>query len=184
MPTEKKQTTVAEVTEELAHSNLVVLADYRGLNMKDMTTMRRNLQKAGVEFHVVKNTLLLLAMRGANVSGLDPYMEGPTAVAFAHEDPVAGAKALQEQLAAFPTVHVKAGWMEGQVLQAGRIKELATLPPRSVLLGQVVGTIQSPVANIASILNTIAQQLIYVLKTHGEQGGAAEGEAAPAAEAA
>lgn len=169
MPTEKKRDTVAQLSETLSRSTLVILTDYRGLSMRDLTAVRRNLSKAGVGYHVVKNTLLRLAM-GDAVAALAPYLEGPTAVAFAFEDPVAASKALQEQVASFPTIKVKGGWLQGEALPPEGIKALAILPPRPVLLGQVVGMLQSPMANLVGVLSSTMRQLMYVLQQRVETG--------------
>jgi large subunit ribosomal protein L10 len=176
MPTEKKRDTVAQLSEELARSTLVILTDYRGLTMKELTTVRRNLEKVGVGYHVVKNTLLRLAL-GDAAAGLDPYMQGPTAVAFAYQDPVAATKAVSEQAAAFPLVKVKGGWLEGQAVTPAGLRQLATLPPRPVLLAQVVGMVQSPMAHLVGSLSSMVQQLLYVLQQRAEQGAEAEAPA-------
>ncbi len=179
MPTEKKRSIVAQLSAELARSNLVILTDYRGLTMKDLTTVRRALARNGVGYHVVKNTLLRLAL-GDSAATLEPYLEGPTAIALAFEDTVAAAKALHEQMGVFPVIKVKGGLLEGQAVSPEGVKALATLPPRPVLLGQLVGMIQAPAANLLGVLTASMRQLLYVLQQRAEQGAAE----APAAEAA
>jgi large subunit ribosomal protein L10 len=179
MPTEKKRNTIAQLTEALSRSTLVILTDYRGLSMKDLTAVRRNLDKAGVGYHVVKNTLLRLAM-GDAAAGLTPYLDGPTAVAFVFQDPVAASKAIQEQVANFPTIRVKGGWMQEQAISPEEVLALAALPPRPVLLGRVVGVLQSPMANLVGTLTSTMRDLLYVLQQRVETGAQAE-EAAGAA---
>ncbi len=178
MPTEKKRTSVAELAERLSRSKLVVLTDYRGLNMKDLTSLRRSLARAGIGYHVVKNTLLELALGQSPVKGLEPFLAGPTAVAFGYEDPVNAARALREQVASFPIVRIKGGWMQEQVLSADGIRALADLPPRPVLLGQVVGMLQSPMAGLVGTLAGAMRRLLYVLQARAEQGGEPAAEAA------
>ena len=173
MPTEKKRDVVARLSEDLKRSTLVILTDYRGLTMKDLTTARRNLEKAGVGYHVVKNTLLRLALGGA-AAGLAPYLQGPTAVAFAFQDPVAASKAVSEQATAFPPIKVKGGWLEGQAISPSELKMLASLPPRPVLLAQVVGMVQAPMAHLVGSLSAVLQQLLYVLQQRAEKGAEAE----------
>ena len=169
MPTEKKQTSVAQLAERLSRSHLVVLTDYRGLNMKDLTGLRRNLERAGIGYHVVKNTLLDLALGQVSIQGLGPYLEGPTAVAFGYEDPVNSARVLKEQVVSFPAVRIKGGWMQGQVLSPEAVRALADLPPRPVLLGQVVGMLQSPMAGLVGTLAGAMRQLLYVLQARAEE---------------
>ncbi len=169
MPTEKKRETVAFLREQLAKSQLVVLTDYRGLNMAALTGLRRNLEKAGARYHIVKNTLLKIAMEELGIAGVDPYLEGPTAVAFAHGDPVAAARTILAQQAELSTLRVKGAWMPGQVLSPEQVQFLATLPPRPVLLGQLLGAVQGPLANLAGGLSELLRQLVYVLQQRSEQ---------------
>jgi len=173
MPTEKKRAQVEELTERLRRSQVVILTDYRGLQMKDLTTLRRSLERAGGGYHVVKNTLLNRALDQAGIVGLASYIEGPLAVALGYEDAVTLAKALREQKAAFPTVQIKGGWMAGQALSPAQVEALATLPPRPILLGQLVGMVQWPVAGLIGTLSGVLQQLLYVLETRSRQGAEA-----------
>lgn len=170
MPTEKKKESVARLVERLSRSQMVILTDYRGINMKDLTALRRALEKADGGYHVVKNTLLRLALRQASIAGLEPYLQGPTAVAFGYGDAVALAKAMREQLPSYPSFQVKAAWMSGRVLSPEALETLASLPPRPVLLGQVVGALQAPLAGLAGALAGVLRQLIYVLSVRSEQG--------------
>jgi large subunit ribosomal protein L10 len=170
MPTGKKQAMAAQLAERLSRSHLVVLTDYRGLNMKDLTSLRRGLEKAGAGYHVVKNTLLALALGQVSIQGLDRYLVGPTAVVFAYEDPINSARVLKEQVLNFPSVQIRGGWMEGRVLSADAVKALADLPSRPVLLGQVVGMLQGPMASLVSTLAGAMRQLLYVLQARVEKG--------------
>lgn len=170
MPTEKKKETVARWIERLSRSQVVILTDYRGINMKDLTALRRALEKADGGYHVVKNTLLRLALRQASIAGLEPYLEGPTAVALGYGDVVALAKVLREQLPSYPSLQVKAAWMLGRVLRPEMVETLATLPPRPVLLGQIVGALESPLAGLVGALAGVLRQLMYVLSVRSEQG--------------
>ncbi len=170
MPTEKKKETVARWVERLSRSQVVILTDYRGINMKDLTALRRALEKADGGYHVVKNTLLRLALRQASIAGLETYLEGPTAVALGYGDVVALAKALREQLPSYPSLQVKAAWMSGRVLSPETLETLATLPPRPVLLGQIVGALESPLAGLVGALAGVLRQLMYVLSVRSEQG--------------
>jgi len=175
MPTEKKQMIVTELADRLSRSNLVILADYRGLDMREMTTVRRGLQKAGAGFHVVKNTLFLRALEAASVGGLEDYLEGPTVVTFAYGDPIDAARALRDQAANLPALKLRGGWMEGRPLSAGDVQALAMLPPRPILLGRVAGTLQSPMAGLVNALAGVMRQLVYVLQARSEGAEAAAG---------
>ncbi len=168
MPAEKKRALVAQLRERLSRSTLLILTDYRGLDMAAITALRRSVQQAGGGYHVVKNTLLRQALVEVGIAGLDAYLEGPTAAAFAYEDPIAMARAVKEYADASPILKIKAGWMEGAVLDETGVNTLATLPPRPILLGQLVGTIQSPVMQLAGALMTGMRQLAYLLRTRTE----------------
>ncbi len=170
MPTEKKKEIVARLVERLSRSQIVVLTDYRGINMKDLTMLRRALEKADGGYHVVKNTLLRLALRQASLAGLEPYLEGPTAVAFGYGDAVVLTKALRDQLPSYPALRVKVAWMSGQVLLPETLETLVSLPPRPVLLGRVVGALQFPMVGLAGSIAGVLRQLLYVLATRSEQG--------------
>ncbi|MBN1483141.1 MAG: 50S ribosomal protein L10 [Chloroflexia bacterium] len=182
MPTEKKRAIVAQLQEDLGRSKLVILTDYRGLNVAEITELRRSLQKQVGGYQVVKNTLLHLALGQAGIEGLEDRLEGPVAVAFAYEDPAAVAKALDDYARRQSLLEVKGGWMEGRVLTLDEIKALASLPSRPVLLAQVMGTIQAPLANLVGGLSSVLRDLIYVLKTRAEAGeSAVQAETASAA---
>jgi len=180
MPTERKQMIVAQLSEDLSRSTLIVLTDYRGLNVKDITTVRRNLAKAGVGYRVVKNTLLCLALGDERAEELAFCLDGPTALALAFEDPIAGAKAVSEQALAHKQLRLKGGWMEGQILSREKLAQLAALPARPVLLAQLMGTVRAPMAHLVGGLSATLQQLLHVLQQRAEQASEAE----PTAEAA
>lgn len=169
MPTERKVGLVAWLQEAISGSNLVILTDYRGLTMAEITALRRSLEKAGASYHVVKNTLFHLALQGAGVEGLEAYLEGPTAVAFVRGEVAVAIKALQAQVAEHAVLRIKGAWMPGQVLSPEGLQTLATLPPRPVLLGQLAGAIQGPLAGLVNGLAGLLQQLVYLLQARSEQ---------------
>jgi large subunit ribosomal protein L10 len=169
MPTEKKRDRVAQLLERLSRSTLVILTDYRGLNVAEITDVRRGVQKAGAGYHVVKNTLLHLAMKEAGIEGLESDLEGPVAVAFAYGDVIDAAKVVTEYASKYSNLRVKAGWMDGRVLPRGELRVLATLPPREILLGKVIGTIQAPVVGAVNSVAGVLRNLLYVLKTRTEE---------------
>lgn len=179
MPTEKKRAIVAQLCEKLSRSNLIILTDYRGLSVAEITAFRRGLERTGAGYHVVKNTLLLLALQEEKIEGLERCLDGPTAVAFAYGDAVAAAKAVDDYAKDHPLVKIRGGWMEGKALNAEQVVALASLPPRPVLLGQVAGTIRAPVANLVNGLASLLRQVLYALKAREEQ--IAEADAAAGA---
>ncbi|MEW6523287.1 MAG: 50S ribosomal protein L10 [Bacillota bacterium] len=145
-----------EAVEELVHTlrraQSVIITDYRGLNVAAMTRLRRNLREAGVEYRVVKNSLVHFAAEKVGITGMDPYLAGPTALALGYDDPVAPAKVLTAFAAENRQLIIKAGVLSGRIIVADDVKALATLPSREVLLGRVLGAFMSPMTGLASVL--------------------------------
>ncbi|HHP51442.1 MAG TPA: 50S ribosomal protein L10 [Moorella mulderi] len=164
---EVKAAITANLKEKLGRSIITVLADYRGMNVADMTDLRRKLREAGVEFKVVKNTLTRRAAQELGIEGLDPYLEGPTAAAFSEADPVAPVKILLAAIREGKSLKLKGGVLQGKAIGEEGVKALATLPPREQLLAQVVGGIQAPLVHLVSVLSRSVhgrlQELVYVL---------------------
>jgi len=165
----QKEQEVAELQEKLGRVKGAVLTDYRGLNVSQMTRLRRKLREAGVEYQVVKNTLLRLAARQAGMEGLDPYLSGPTAIAFGYQDPVSPARVLSEFAREFKQLAIKAGVVEGKIIDREGVRSLAELPSREVLLGRLLGGMKSPLTGLATVLNGPLQGLVRVLQAVREQ---------------
>lgn len=160
---EEKAQLVAEIREKFNKSTGVVLADYRGLTVAQVTRLRAELRQAGVEYRVLKNTLVRRAANEVGVQGLDPYLEGPTALAFS-ADPVAPAKVLSEFAKTNKNFQIKAGVVEGKVVGPDGVKALADLPPREVLLAQVLRGMQAPLAGMANVLQGPIRKFAYALE--------------------
>ncbi|HHX77787.1 MAG TPA: 50S ribosomal protein L10 [Firmicutes bacterium] len=158
-----KEGVVENLKEKFAAAQVVILTDYRGLNVKDITELRRQLREEGIEYKVVKNTLTKLAANKAGITDLDAYLEGPTAIAFSFEDPVQPAKILTKFAKAYEQLEIKAGVLQGKVIDIASIKELAELPSREVLLSKVLGAFQSPLVGFAGVLQGNLRNLVYVL---------------------
>jgi large subunit ribosomal protein L10 len=148
----EKVAVVEELSQKLADSQLTVLTDYRGLNVKDITELRKKLREAGIEYKVVKNTLATLAARKQELEELESHLEGPTAIAFSFEDPVAPAKILSDFAKDHKQLELKVGVLEGQIIDADEIGNLAKLPSREVLLGMLLGAMQGPIGGFARVL--------------------------------
>ncbi|WP_406677331.1 50S ribosomal protein L10 [Moorella sp. ACPs] len=161
---EAKAAAVAEIKEKLGNSIVTILADYRGMNVAEMTKLRRQLREAGVEFKVVKNTLTRRAAQELGLEGLEPFLEGPTAAAFSLNDPAAPAKILSEVMRNSKTFQIKAGVLQGRIIGLDEIKALADLPSREELLAKVVGGFQAPLAGLVNVLAGNIRNLVYVLE--------------------
>lgn len=175
-PRADKVAAVAEIKEKLERGKGIVLADYRGLNVKASNELRRKLKEAGVDFKVVKNTLTLRAARETGLDDLEPYLAGPTAIAVGYDDPVVAAKLLSEFAKTFKQLEIKAGVVEGKVIDAEGVKSLADLPSREQLLAMVAAGMQGPIRGFVFALGGIVRQLVYALdavRRQKEEGGAA-----------
>ena len=170
---ELKQPIVEEIKASLDGAKGVVLVDHRGLTVEQDTVLRKSLREAGVTYKVYKNTLVKRAIEGTEFESLKDVLEGPNAFAVSTEDATAPARVLAEFAKKAPSLEIKAGVVEGTYYDAEGMKQIASVPSREVLLSKLLGSLQSPITNLARVLNQIA-----------EQGGAEACEAAPAAEEA
>lgn len=162
---EEKGLVVSEIKEKLGQASGVVLADYRGLTVAQVTQLRTQMRQAGVEYRVMKNTLVRRAAAELGVEGLDPYLKGPTAIAFG-ADPVAPAKVLTEFAKAnkLKKFQIKAGVLEGKVIGPEGVKALADLPSREVLLTMVVRGMQAPLVGMVNVLQGPIRKMGYALE--------------------
>jgi large subunit ribosomal protein L10 len=175
MPTAKKAATVEEIRERLQRVKAMVIAEYRGLTVQDMTELRRRARESGVEFKVYKNRLTGLAARQAEITGLDHYLEGPNSFAFGYDDPVAPAKVLSGFAREHEGLVIKGGVLDGKVVDAEGMKFLAQLPPREILLGQVLRGMQGPMSGLVNVLQGSIRNLVYALEAVRKQREEASG---------
>lgn len=160
---DEKQKVVEDIKQKFQSSTGVVLADYRGMTVTQVTNLRVELRQAGVEYRVLKNTMVRRAADEIGIQGLDEYLEGPTAVAFS-ADPVAPAKILSEFSKKNKTLTIKAGVLEGTVIGPEKIKDLANLPSREVLLSQVLAGMQGPLQGMVNVLQGPIRKLGYAME--------------------
>ncbi len=160
----EKESQVELIQKKFSQAKAVVLTDYRGLTVEEMTELRKKLREAEVEFRVVKNTLARLAARKANIEGLEPYLEGPTAIAFGEKDPVAPAKILHSFARDHKNLELKMGIVENRILDRQELAALATLPSREVLLAQLAGVVQAPLRNLGMVLSAPLRNMVYALE--------------------
>lgn len=155
---QQKQVVVDEIATKLRESVCTVVADYRGLNVAQVTELRKQLRAAGVEFQVLKNTLVRRATESTDLSALDEVLSGPTAIAFGKSDVVAPAKILSEFAKKNDALQVKGGVVEGRVVGTEQIKALADLPSREGLLSMLLSVLQAPVRNFALAVKAVGEQ--------------------------
>lgn len=154
----KKQAFVKDIATLLKESNGTVVAGYRGLNVAQMTELRKELTEAGVEFHVLKNTLTRRATEEVDLTELNEHLVGPTAIAFSKEDPIAPAKVLHTFSKKYDALTLKAGVVEGRIVDEAQIKELADLPSREGLLSMLLSVLQAPMRNVALAVKAVADK--------------------------
>jgi len=167
-----KEEVVAELAGKLAAAKSTFLADYRGLNVEQVSRLRAELRNTGAEYRVAKNTLLRLAAKGTGTECLSDYLEGPTAITIASEDPVAPAKVLSEFAKANPKFELKVGALDGKLMSIDDIKALAELPSREVLLAKMLGSLNAPASNFVGVLAAIPRSLVQVLAAIQDQKAA------------
>lgn len=162
MPSEKvlleKQEVVAKLTEKLTNAKAGVVVDYSGITVAEDTVLRRKLREAGVEYAVVKNTLLGRAADNAGYGDLKGVLEGTTAIATSDTDELAAAKLLCEYAEKNDNFKVKAGFFEGKVIDTATVQSLAKVPPKEVLLSMFIGGLNNMVAGLARALNAVAEK--------------------------
>src|SRR5436190_16487945 len=187
MRRDQKEQVVEELTARLQKADTLLVADYRGLTMPQIDTLRSRLLESGARFHVVKNTLTRRAAEAAGADALLALLEGPSAIAFieADGDMVAAAKAFADSARDTRILVIRGGVMSGRTMTAAEVESLATLPPLDVLRGQVLGAVLGPLNAIAGLVNAPLQNLYGLIEARIEQlqeQGDTSASAAPAAE--
>lgn len=170
---ELKQPIVEEIAASVKDAQSVVLVDYRGLTVEQDTNLRKQLREAGITYKVYKNTMMNFAFKGTECEALLPYLEGPSAIAISTTDATAPARVISKFAKTAVALEIKAGIVEGAAYDAAGMADIAQIPSREELLSRLLGSMQSPIANFARVMNQLA-----------EKGGASECEAAPAEETA
>ena len=163
----EKQAAVAGLKEQLSSAKGAVLTGYRGLTVAQDMKLRAKLREAGVTYHVVKNTMVRIAANEIGLEGLDPVLNGTTALAVSADDAVAPAKVIyefiKENKLETEVLTIKAGLVEGKVINVEEVKALASLPSREVLIAKVLGSMQAPISGVVNVLQGTIRNAVYVL---------------------
>ena len=164
MRRQEKEVIVAEVAEKISRAKSLYLADFTGLTVEQANELRREFRKSGIDYKVVKNTLVRKALE--NATGYDKVIErltGPTAIAFSYDDPVSSAKIIRKFIEKHEKPTIKICVVENQVYDGSKLNELAKLPSRQELVASILGSIQSPIAGIIGAVEAVARDLVSLL---------------------
>jgi large subunit ribosomal protein L10 len=168
VPTQEKVAAVDDLRGRLEGVTTVLLTEYRGLTVRQLSDLRKQLRAVSAEYKVVKNRLARIAVSSSDLSAIGQHLTGPTGVIIARRDPVPVAKTLQAFARTAPALAIKAAYIEGQMLAPDGVKALADLPSRDALRSQLVGAIQGPMTQLVSLLQAPAREIAYVLAERGK----------------
>ena len=177
LPTAKKEAEVTEILELFERSKGIILTDFTGINVAAMTDLRARLREASCSYLVVKNRLTAIAADRAGYAPLRDYLTGPTGIVTTEEDPLAPAKVLADFAKKELSLKIKGGIVEETLYTGVQVEQLASIPPRDVLLSQLVSSIQGPIAGLAMCLNGVLQKLVGTLHSLAEKRQEEEGSA-------
>ncbi len=172
MEKSEKEAVIAEVKDKLGKTSGVVLSDFRGLDVKELALLRRDLRQDDVEYKIFKNTLTKIAVQDTEFQGLADFLEGPTAIAFGYSDAITAAKILSDFAKEHKSLKLKGGFIDGRVLNAEDVMTIASLPSRDILLAQSIGLMQAPIRNLAGVLQGLIRAFVSTLQQINEQRSA------------
>ncbi|AKA71401.1 50S ribosomal protein L10 [Clostridium scatologenes] len=153
-----KEAKVLEIKEKMEKAQGIIFAQYQGLTVEEDTVLRSKLREAGVEYKVYKNTLTTLAAKELGLGEIESVLQGPLSVAFGYEDPTAPARILNDFAKDHKKLELKGGIVQGEIFDADKVKQLATIPPKEVLIAKLLGSFKAPLSNLAYLLNAIKEK--------------------------
>ncbi len=159
----EKEKTVNELKEKLSLTKSLFLTDFRGLNVEEMTQLRRELKKGGAEYKITKNTMIRMATKQSRFEGTLDYLKGPTGLVFSYEDPIIPAKVLYQLHKKVEKPKIKVIWMEGRLLDENYLERLAALPAKEVIFAQIISGLNSPMTNFVGTLQGVLRNFVGVL---------------------
>ncbi len=178
-PAAAKVEVVDDLRELVGLTSAAILTDYRGLSVAELTDLRKKLRAVDAEYRVVKNTLFKRAAADAlPVDQMETLLTGPTAIGFAKSDPVGAAKVLVDFVRDHKAISLKAGVMDGKILDVAQVETLSKTPPREVLIAQMLGSLNSPIAGLVGTLNGILSNFVFTLQAIADKQGAGSEAAA------
>ncbi len=171
-----KERQVEELKEKLQKSSLVILCDYRGLNVPAVTSLRQSFAKENCEYGVYKNTLIRIAVAGTPMEKMGPMLEGPTAVVFSWDHPAAAAKIVKNFTKEQKELQVKGGFLEGAVLSSKEVEQVADMPSKEQVRANFIGILSAPASGLVGVLNAGLQNFVYLLDARKREESEKQGE--------
>jgi len=165
----EKEAVVKELTDKFTSAKSLVITDYLGLNVAEITELRSKLREAGVEFKVVKNTLAAIAANDVEMEEMTDYFSGPTAIAFGEDDAVSPAKVLVEFAKDHEVLEIKAGLLNGEIISKEKVESLAEIPSREELLAKAFASMKAPLTGLVNVLQGNIRGLVQVLNQIKEE---------------
>lgn len=175
MPTLEKQKTIDEIRDKLSSASIAILTEFQGINVADVTELRKNLRNAGIDYKVYKNTLIRLAAEQMEITGIEKYLVGTTALAISQKDDlVAPAKLLKDFSAKHQHLKLKAGVLSNKAISADDINTLINLPPKEFIISMLLGGMQAPISKFLGVLQAPMRDFVTVLKAIADKNGTGE----------
>lgn len=175
MPTLEKQKTIEEIRDKLNSASIAILTEFQGINVADVTELRKNLRNAGIDYKVYKNTLIRLAAEQIGITGIEKYLVGTTALAVSQKDDlVAPAKLLKDFSAKHQHLKLKAGVLSNKAISTDDINTLINLPPKEFIISMLLGGMQAPISKFLGVLQAPMRDFVTVLKAIADKNGTGE----------
>ena len=169
-----KKAIVSEIEDKFNRAQSAVFLDYRGLTVEEVTELRSKMRAAGVEYKVLKNTMIRRAVESLNYENIDHILDGPTAVAFGYDDPVAPAKILVDSIAKLKKTEIKGAYLNGKVLSVDAVKSLAETPSKEELLAKMLGSLNAPITGLVMVLSGVMRNFVCALSAIKDKKESAE----------
>ena len=169
MPSPEKVKNVAELTDKISEAKSILLTDYTGLNVEEISGLRNLLRESSVEYRIVKNTLTKISVENLGLNQIIDFLQGPTAIAFGLKDPISSVKIISEYYKKNNKPVIKACFFDGQLFESAQVEELAKLPGQEILRAKLLGTIGAPLSNFVFLMKNVLQQTVFVLNAIKEK---------------